>query len=120
VPILDGLDITAKTAGNVVIEQVVRRARGRIERGETIAAPLRSSGAFPVMVVQMIGAGESTGALDTMLAKIADVYEGEVDVAVAAMLSVLEPVLIVALGVLVGGIVISMYLPLFQLVEQLS
>ena len=120
VPILDGLDITAKTAGNAVIERAVRRARWRIERGETIAAPLRGSGAFPVMVVQMIGAGESTGALDTMLGKIADVYEDEVAVAVAAMLSVLEPALIVILGALVGGIVISMYLPLFELVEQLS
>ncbi|HYN08126.1 MAG TPA: type II secretion system F family protein [Vicinamibacterales bacterium] len=120
VPILDGLDITARTAGNAVIEQAVRRARGRIERGETIAAPLRSTGAFPVMVAQMIGAGESTGALDTMLGKIADVYEDEVDIAVAALLSVLEPALIVILGGLVGGIVISMYLPLFELVEQLS
>jgi type IV pilus assembly protein PilC len=120
VPILDGLDITARTAGNAVIEHAVRRARGRIERGETIAAPLRSTGAFPVMVVQMIGAGESTGALDTMLGKIADVYEDEVDVAVSTLLSALEPALIVILGAIVGGIVISMYLPLFELVEQMS
>ena len=120
VPILDGLEITGRTAGNAVIERAVRQARLRIERGETIAAPLRASGAFPAMVAQMIGAGESTGALDTMLGKIADVYEDEVDVAVAALLSVLEPALIVFLGLLVGGIVVSMYLPLFELVDQLS
>jgi type IV pilus assembly protein PilC len=120
VPILDGLEITGRTAGNAVIERAVRQARARIERGETIAAPLRASGAFPAMVAQMIGAGESTGALDTMLGKIADVYEDEVDVAVAALLSLLEPSLIVILGLLVGGIVVSMYLPLFELVNQLS
>jgi type IV pilus assembly protein PilC len=120
VPILDGLDITARTAGNSVIERAVRHARLRIERGESIAAPLGASGAFPAMVTQMIGAGEGTGALDTMLGKIADVYEDEVDVAVAALLSLLEPALIVILGLLVGGIVISMYLPLFALVQQLS
>ena len=120
VPILDGLDITGRTAGNSVIERAVRHARSRIERGESIAAPLRASGVFPSMVTQMIGAGESTGALDTMLSKIADVYEDEVDDGVAALLSLLEPALIVILGLLVGGIVISMYLPLFQLVQQLS
>jgi type IV pilus assembly protein PilC len=120
VSILEGLEITARAAGNAVIERAVRRARLRIERGETIAAPLRASGAFPVMVAQMIAAGETTGALDTMLGKIADIYEDEVDVAVAALLSVLEPALIAVLGVVVGGIVVSMYLPLFKLVEQLS
>ena len=120
VPILEGLDITGRTAANAVIERAVRRARARIERGESIAAPLRSGGAFPPMVVQMIGAGESAGALDTMLGKIADVYEDEVDVAVAALLSTLEPALIVVLGLIVGGIVVSMYLPLFELVAQLS
>jgi len=120
VPILDGLEITGRTTGNAVMERAVRQARLRIERGETIAAPLRGSGAFPPMVAQMIGAGESTGALDTMLGKIADVYEEEVDVAVASLLSLLEPALIVILGLLVGGIVISMYLPLFELVNQLS
>ena len=120
VPILDGLEITGRTTGNAVMERAVRQARLRIERGETIAAPLRASGAFPPMVAQMIGAGESTGALDTMLGKIADVYEEEVDVAVASLLSLLEPSLIVILGLLVGGIVISMYLPLFELVNQLS
>ncbi len=120
VPILDGLDITGRTAGNAVIENAVRRARLRIERGETIAAPLRASGAFPSMVAQMIAAGETTGALDTMLGKIADVYEDEVDDAVAALLSLLEPALIVILGLIVGGIVVSMYMPLFELVGELS
>jgi type IV pilus assembly protein PilC len=120
VPILDGLDITAKTAGNAVVESAIKQVRGRIERGETIAAPLRATGVFPPMVAQMIGAGESTGALDTMLGKIADFFEEEVDVAVAGLLTVLEPALICVLGVIVGGIVISMYLPLFELINQLS
>ena len=120
VPILDGLDITAKTSGNAVVEGAIVQVRQRIERGETIAAPLRATGVFPPMVAQMIGAGESTGALDTMLAKIAEFYEDEVDVAVAGLLTVLEPVLIAFLGVVVGGIVISMYLPLFDLISQLS
>ena len=120
VPILDGLDITAKTAGNAVIEAAIILVRSRIERGETIAAPLKATGVFPTMVAQMIGAGESTGALDTMLAKIAEFYEEEVDVAVAGLLTILEPVLIAFLGVIVGGIVISMYLPLFSIISQLS
>jgi type IV pilus assembly protein PilC len=120
VPILDGLDITAKTSGNAVVETAIKAVRGRIERGETIAQPLRETGVFPPMVAQMIGAGESTGALDTMLAKIADFYEDEVDVAVAGLLTILEPALICVLGVIVGGIVISMYLPLFELINQLS
>jgi type IV pilus assembly protein PilC len=120
VPILDGLDITAKTSGNAVIEGAITQVRQRIERGETIAVPLRATGVFPPMVAQMIGAGESTGALDTMLAKIAEFYEDEVDLAVAGLLQVLEPVLIAFLGVVVGGIVISMYLPLFDLISQLS
>lgn len=120
VPLLDGLDITAKTSGNAVIEGAIRHVRARIERGETIAAPLRASGVFPPMVSQMIGAGESTGALDTMLSKIAEFYEEEVDVAVAGLLTILEPVLIAFLGVVVGGIVISMYMPLFELISQLS
>ena len=92
VPILDGLDITAKTSGNAVIESAIKLVRAKIERGETIAAPLRATGVFPPMVAQMIGAGESTGALDTMLAKIADFYEEEVDVAIAGLLTILEPV----------------------------
>jgi type IV pilus assembly protein PilC len=120
VPILDGLDITARTAGNAVVESAIAQVRARIERGESIAQPLRATGVFPPMVVQMIGAGESTGALDTMLAKIADFYEDEVDVAVSGLLTVLEPALICVLGVIVGGIVISMYLPLFELINQLA
>jgi type IV pilus assembly protein PilC len=120
VPILDGLEITAKTAGNAVIEKAIRGVRERIERGETIAVPLRATGVFPPMVSQMIGAGESTGALDTMLAKIAEFYEEEVDVAVAGLLTILEPLLICVLGVIVGTIVIAMYLPLFDIISQLS
>ena len=120
VPILDGLDITAKTSGNAVVESAIKQVRTRIERGESIAAPLRATGVFPAMVAQMIGVGESTGALDTMLGKIAEFYEDEVDVAVAGLLTVLEPVLIAFLGVIVGGIVVSMYLPLFDLINQLS
>jgi len=120
VPILDGLDITAKTSGNAIIEGAIRTVRSKIERGETIAGPLRASGVFPPMVAQMIGAGESTGALDTMLAKIAEFYEDEVDVAVAGLLTILEPILIAVLGVIVGSIVVAMYLPLFDLISQLS
>jgi type IV pilus assembly protein PilC len=120
VPLLDGLDITAKTSGNAVIENAIKMVRARIERGETIHAPLRASGVFPTMVSQMIGAGESTGSLDTMLNKIAEFYEEEVDVAVAGLLTILEPVLIAFLGVIVGGIIVSMYMPLFELITQLS
>jgi type IV pilus assembly protein PilC len=120
VPILDGLDITAKTSGNAIVETAIKQVRARIEHGETIAAPLRSTGVFPPMVAQMIGAGESTGALDTMLSKIADFYEEEVDVAVAGLLTILEPALICILGVIVGGIVISMYMPMFDLISKLS
>lgn len=120
VPLLDGLDITSKTAGNAVIENAIKFVRARIERGETISAPLRNTGVFPPMVAQMIGAGESTGALDTMLNKIAEFYEEEVDVAVAGLLTILEPVLIAFLGVVVGGIVISMYMPLFDLISRMS
>ena len=120
VPILDGLDITAKTSGNAVVEAAISQVRARIERGESIAQPLRATGVFPPMVSQMIGAGESTGALDTMLAKIEEFYEDAVDVAVAGLLTVLEPLLITFLGVVVGGIVISMYMPLFDLISQLS
>ncbi len=120
VPLLDALDITAKTAGNAVIESAVKLVRSRIERGETVAAPLKASGVFPSMVSQMIGAGESTGSLDTMLNKIAEFYEEEVDVAVAGLLTIMEPLMIAFLGVIVGGIVISMYMPLFDLISQLS
>jgi type IV pilus assembly protein PilC len=120
VPILDGLDITARASGNAVIETAIRQVRSRIERGETIAVPLRATGVFPPMVAQMVGAGESTGALDAMLAKIAEFYEEEVDVAVAGLLTMLEPALICVLGLIVGGIVISMYMPMFSLISRLS
>jgi type IV pilus assembly protein PilC len=120
VPILDGLEITAKTSGNSVIEDAVMLTRKSIERGETISAPLKETAVFPAMVTQMIGVGEATGALDTMLAKIADFYEEEVDTAVAGLLTLLEPVMIAVLGVIVGGIVIAMYLPIFDLISKLT
>ena len=120
VPILDGLDITAKTAGNSVIEDAILSTRKSIERGETISAPLKETGVFPPMVSQMIGVGEATGALDTMLAKIADFYEEEVDTAVAGLLTLLEPLMIALLGGIVGGIVIAMYMPIFDLISKLT
>src|SRR5689334_12830268 len=120
VPILDGLEITARTAGNTIVEDAVMLTRKSIERGETISAPLKETGVFPPMVTQMIGVGEATGALDTMLAKIADFYEDEVDTAVAGLLTLLEPIMIAFLGVIVGGIVIAMYLPIFDLISKLT
>jgi type IV pilus assembly protein PilC len=120
VPILDGLDITARTAGNAIIEDAIQVTRTSIERGETISAPLRETNVFPSMVVQMINVGETTGALDAMLSKIADFYEDEVDTAVAGLLTLMEPVLIAFLGVVVGGIVIAMYLPIFDLISKLT
>jgi type IV pilus assembly protein PilC len=120
VPILDGLEITARTSGNAVIEEAIMNTRKSIERGETIAAPLKQTAVFPPMVVQMIGVGEATGALDTMLSKIADFYEEEVDTAVAGLLTLLEPIMIAFLGGVVGGIVIAMYLPIFDLISQLA
>jgi type IV pilus assembly protein PilC len=120
VPILDGLDITAKTAGNAIIEDAIQKTRKSIERGETISAPLKETGVFPGMVVQMIGVGEATGALDTMLGKIADFYEEEVDVAVEGLLTLLEPIMIAFLGGAVGGIVIAMYMPIFDLIGKLT
>jgi type IV pilus assembly protein PilC len=120
VPILDGLEITAKTSGNAIVEDAIMSTRKSIERGETIAAPLKNTGVFPAMVSQMIGVGEATGALDTMLAKIADFYEEEVDTAVASLLTLLEPIMIAFLGVVVGGIVIAMYLPIFSLISKLT
>jgi type IV pilus assembly protein PilC len=120
VPILDGLEITGKTSGNAIIEDAIMSTRKSIERGETIAVPLKETGVFPAMVSQMIGVGEATGALDTMLAKIADFYEEEVDTAVAGLLTLLEPVMIAFLGVVVGGIVIAMYLPIFSLISKLT
>jgi type IV pilus assembly protein PilC len=120
VPILDGLEITAKTAGNTIVEDAVMVTRASIERGETISVPLKETKVFPPMVTQMIGVGEATGALDTMLAKIADFYEEEVDTAVAGLLTLLEPVMIAILGVVVGGIVIAMYMPIFDLISKLT
>ncbi len=120
VSILEALDITARTAGNAIIEQAILTTRSSIERGETIAQPLRETAVFPAMVVQMIGVGEATGALDTMLAKIADFYEEEVDVAVAGLLTLLEPLMIALLGGIVGGIVIAMYMPIFAMIGNLT
>jgi type IV pilus assembly protein PilC len=120
VPILDGLEITAKTAGNAIVEDGILTTRKSIERGETVAAPLKDTGVFPAMVTQMIGVGEATGALDTMLAKIADFYEEEVDTAVAGLLTLLEPIMIAFLGIVVGGIVISMYMPIFSMISKLT
>jgi type IV pilus assembly protein PilC len=120
VPILDGLNIVAKTAGNKTIETTIMNARASIREGETIAEPLNRSGNFPPMVIQMISVGESTGALDNMLSKIADFYEDEVDVAVGNLTSLLEPLLMVFLGVVIGGVVISMYLPIFQMASAVG
>ena len=120
VPILDGLEITARTSGNSIIEDAIMTTRKSIERGETISVPLKDTNVFPAMVTQMIGVGEATGALDTMLAKIADFYEEEVDTAVAGLLTLLEPIMIAVLGVTVGGIVIAMYMPIFDLISKLT
>jgi type IV pilus assembly protein PilC len=120
VPILEGLDITGRTAGNAVIEKALLSVRKGLEAGRNLADPLKDTNVFPGMVTQMIGVGEQTGAMDAMLQKIADFYEDEVDAAVKDLLSALEPMMIVFLGVVVGGIVISMYLPLFSLIGQLS
>jgi type IV pilus assembly protein PilC len=120
VPILEGLDITAKTAGNAVVEKALMKVRKALEEGKSLTDPLRETEVFPGMVTQMIGVGEQTGAMDAMLQKIADFYEDEVDAAVKDLLTALEPVMIVFLGVVVGGVVISMYLPLFSLIGQLS
>ncbi len=116
VAILDGLDITARTAGNKIVEIAVLKTRASIAEGKTIAEPLRDSGVFPPMVVQMIAVGEQTGALDAMLGKIADFYDEEVDTAVANLTALLEPMLMVFLGIVIGGVVIAMYLPIFKLV----
>jgi type IV pilus assembly protein PilC len=117
VSILDGLEITAKTAGNRVIQDAIMESRASIAGGETIAAPLKKSQVFPPMVISMIAVGEQTGGLDEMLSKIADFYDEEVDAAVSGLLSLMEPVMIVFLGVVVGGMVISMYLPIFDMVN---
>ena len=120
VSILDGLEITAKTAGNRVIHDAVMASRNSIAGGETIAAPLEKSKVFPPMVISMIAVGEQTGGLDEMLSKIADFYDDEVDVAVGALLSLMEPIMIVVLGVIVGGMVVAMYLPIFDMVNAVQ
>ena len=120
VPILDGLNIVSRTSGNRTIETAILSARASIREGETIAEPLNRSGIFPPMVIQMISVGESTGALDSMLAKIADFYEEEVDIAVANLTSLLEPFLMIFLGVVIGGVVIAMYLPIFQMASAIG
>jgi type IV pilus assembly protein PilC len=120
VPILQSLDITARTAGNVIIEEAITKIRVGVERGESVVEPLKATEVFPNMVAQMVGIGEQTGALDAMLGKIADFYEQEVDSAIAGLLTLIEPVMIGFLGVTIGSIVISMYLPLFTLIGKLA
>src|SRR4051794_21325703 len=120
VPILDGLQITAKTAGNSIVEDAIMATRKSVEEGKTISEPLGDTDVFPSMVVQMIAVGEQTGALDTMLTKIAEFYEDEVDIAVAGLMKLLEPLLIAFLGVAIGGIVIAMYMPMFALIGQIQ
>jgi type IV pilus assembly protein PilC len=120
VPILSGLEITARTAGNKIVSEAIMTARASIREGETVAAPLKNSGVFPPMVVQMISVGEQTGALDEMLTKIATFYEAEVDSAVETMTSIIEPVMIVVMGSIVGGMVVAMYLPMFKLISVVA
>ena len=120
VPILEGLTITARTSGNAVLEEALMKVRKAIEEGRTIVDPLRECGVFPNMVTQMIGVGEATGAMDSMLQKIADFYEDEVDAATKDMLALLEPMIIGILGVSIGGIVISLYMPLFSMIAKLA
>ncbi len=120
VPILDGLEITARTAGNAIVEDAIMVVRKGVESGLTLAQPLRETGVFPQMVVQMIGVGEQTGALDAMLNKVADFYEEEVDQAVANLLTMMEPIMIFFLGGTVGGIIVAMYLPIFSMISALS
>lgn len=120
VPILEGLDITARTAGNAVIEQAIMQVRKAVEAGRNLVDPLKETDIFPGMVTQMIGVGEQTGAMDAMLQKIADFYEDEVDAAVKDLLTAMEPLMIVFLGTVVGGVVISMYLPIFSLISKLG
>jgi len=120
VSILDGLEITARTAGNQVIHNAVMESRASIAGGETIAAPLQKSKVFPPMVISMIAVGEQTGGLDEMLSKIADFYDEEVDAAVSALLSLMEPIMIVVLGVIVGGMVVAMYLPIFDMMNAIQ
>jgi type IV pilus assembly protein PilC len=120
VSILDGLEITARTAGNRVIHDAIMESRASIAGGETIADPLKKSGVFPPMVCQMINVGEQTGGLDEMLSKIADFYDEEVDAAVEALLAAMEPIMIVVLGVVVGGMIVAMYLPIFDMINTVE
>ena len=120
VPMLEAMDITSRTSGNAVVERAIAQVRKAIEGGRTIVDPLRETGVFPNMVVQMIGVGEHTGSLDSMLQKVADFYEDEVDAAVGDLLTALEPMIILFLGIVVGGVVISMYMPLFSLIGKLA
>jgi len=115
VPILEGMDITAKTAGNMVVQNAILKSRDAVEQGRNISTPLAETKVFPPMVVQMVGVGEATGALDAMLAKVADFYEDEVDNAVANLTSLMEPIMISVLGGIIGFIVVAMYLPIFNL-----
>jgi type IV pilus assembly protein PilC len=120
VSILEGLEITAKTAGNSVIQDAIMASRSSIAGGDTIAAPLEKSGVFPPMVISMIAVGEQTGGLDEMLSKIADFYDDEVDVAVGGLMALMEPVMILFLGVVVGGIIVAMYLPIFNMMQTIQ
>jgi type IV pilus assembly protein PilC len=120
VPVLESLDITAHTSGNAILERAILEVRRQVEAGKSLAEPLKATNQFPSMVVQMISVGELTGALDTMLSKIAEFYEEEVDTAVAGMMKLIEPILIVFLGVVIGGIVIAMYLPMFDLISKIG
>jgi len=115
VPILEGMDITARTAGNMVIQNAILKSKDAVEQGRNIATPLAETKVFPPMVVQMVGVGEATGALDAMLSKVADFYEDEVDNAVANLTSLMEPVMIAMLGGIIGFIVVAMYMPIFGL-----
>ena len=119
-PILDALDVVATSAGNVIVERAIRYSADKIREGRTMAEPLTETGVFPPMVVQMIGVGEQTGALDQMLNKIADFYEEEVDVAVAAMTSMIEPLMMVVVGGMVGFLLIAMYLPIFDIAGKVG
>ncbi|MFW6055477.1 MAG: type II secretion system F family protein, partial [Thermodesulfobacteriota bacterium] len=118
VPILYSLDIVARTSGNKTVENGVLQAKKSIAEGQTLAEPLDATGVFPPMVIHMLSIGETTGAMDTMLAKVADFYDDEVDVAVSALTSMIEPIMIVFLGIVVGGLIVSMYLPIFQIAGQ--
>lgn len=120
VPILEAMEVVAKTSGNVILEEVIYEVRSSISEGQTIAEPLSEAGVFPHMVVQMISVGEATGSLDTMLEKIADFYDNEVDIAVEALTSMLEPMLMVFLGGTIGGLVVSMYLPIFKMAAAMG